>query len=177
MHRTQFFSTMVAALVLGLAAAGPAAGSFVIPADLSPGDQYRLAFVTGGVITAESPDIRVYNDFVTTAANTQPDLRRLGTPWTAIASTAAVNARTNTDTDPDTAVGVPIYRLDGRRVANDYVDLWDGSLLKEISITETGKLIDFYVWTGTRYDGTGHSGTAVLGAEVSRIGYSGRGDA
>ena len=160
----RFFRTTLATLVLGLAAAGPAAGAFVTPANLSPGDQYRLAFVTDGVITAESPDIAVYNAFVTAAANSQPDLRRLGTTWTAIASTPTFNARTNTSTDPNTAVGVPIYRLNGTRVVNDYADLWDDTIRRALRISETGNSLFVKVWTGTRGDGTGSRGSE-LGAD------------
>jgi hypothetical protein len=168
MQRTHFFGTMVATLVLGLAAAGPAAGAFVTPADLSPGDQYRLAFVTDGLITAESPDIAVYNDFVTTAANSQLDLRGLGTTWTAIASTPTVSARTNTGTDPNRAVGVPIYRLDARRIADDYVDLWDGALMYALKFSETRKEVNSEVWTGTSVDGTGAQGSE-LGPELGGV--------
>ena len=41
-----------------------------------------------------------------------------------VGSTAAIDARDNTGT---TGTGVPIYWLNGRKVANNYADFYDGS--------------------------------------------------
>jgi hypothetical protein len=118
-----------------------------LPPDLSPGAQYRLVFVTGGTAPATNTDINYYNGFVTTAATGVPALNALGTTWKAVVATAAVDVRTNTLTGAADA-SVPIYRLDGVRVANDNADLWDASIGYAISITEAGANRDAKVWTG-----------------------------
>src|SRR5262245_48347019 len=114
----------------------------VLP-DLPAGTQYRLAFVTSTTRDATSSNIADYNAFVTTAANTQSSLVALGTTWTAIASTATVSARTNTNTDPTPAGdnGVPIYRLDGVKIADHYDDLWDGDIDATLSVDEAGSAV------------------------------------
>jgi hypothetical protein len=42
----------------------------LIPSGLSPGNQYRLVFVTDGTIQATSTDINTYNTFVDNEAHT-----------------------------------------------------------------------------------------------------------
>ena len=118
----------VAALAVVVTAGSAAAIPITVPTSLSPGDQYRLAFVTSTTRDATSSDINDYNAFVTTAANTQPALTALGTTWKAIGSTASVNARVNTNTDP-IATGVPIFLLNDTNLAGSYPDLWDSSIL------------------------------------------------
>jgi hypothetical protein len=55
-------------------------------------------------------------------------LAEIDTNWRVIGSTSSVAAKLHTDTDdsPLGPTGVPIYRLDGLRIASDYDDLWDG---------------------------------------------------
>ncbi|MEK6205710.1 MAG: hypothetical protein N2B02_08790, partial [Amylibacter sp.] len=43
---------------------------------------------------------------------------------------------------------------DGTKIAEDFVDLTDGSLLHPISAEPMGKSVGLYVWTGTNFDGT-----------------------
>jgi hypothetical protein len=106
--------SVIAATALLLGATGDGlAQPTTVPSGLSPGDKYRLAFVTSTTRDATSSDIADYNAFVTAVANTVPALTELGTTWTAIGSTAAVDARDNTNTNPGNAEGVPIYLLDG----------------------------------------------------------------
>jgi len=102
------FKPVVVGLYLGVAAiglvvvgVGSTAHAVIIttPTDLAPGDEYRLAFVTTSTRDASSNNIDDYNQFVTTAANTQAELVALGVTWTAIASTPTVDARDNTGTD------------------------------------------------------------------------------
>ncbi|MBN2294721.1 MAG: PEP-CTERM sorting domain-containing protein [Pirellulales bacterium] len=124
-----------------------------IPTDLNPGDTYRLVFVTSTTRNALSSNIADYNAFVAGVASGVPKLAALGTTWTAIASTSTVDARDNTDTNPSSA-GVPIYRLDDTRIANDNGDLWDGGLLASLSITEAGTPSSSNnAWTGSGSDG------------------------
>jgi len=125
-----------------------------VPTDLNPGDQYRLAFVTSHQTTATSTDIADYNTFGTNVANTVQELEDLGTTWASIGSTAAVDARDNTGT---TGTGVPIYRMDDVRIADDNADLWDASIQNGLRIDEKGEDLyggGVYVWTGTDGDGT-----------------------
>lgn len=143
------------------------------PADLNAGEEYRLVFVTASKRTAETRVISTYNDFATAAAESSPRLAALDTSWSVIGSTlegpnsnlSTINAVTNSSTDwrPTTTNGngVPIYRLDGARVADDYDDLWNNSIQNPISITDAGTIYSGFVWTGTT--GTGTRTVRVLG--------------
>ena len=124
-----------------------------VPAGLNPGDQYRLAFVTALWRTATSTYINDYNRFVNSIGNGKPLLAALGTTWIAIASTEAVDARDNTNTNPAVSTGVPIFRLDGVLIANHNADLWDDALAASLSITESGNALSRFVWTGSRTNG------------------------
>ena len=108
------------------------AGPITVARGVPAGDQYRLAFVTSTTTDATSSNIDYYNAIVTNAANSEPARESLGTTWTAIASTAMVAARDNTNTNP-VSVGLPIYNLAGQLVANSNPDLWDGHLSASIS--------------------------------------------
>jgi hypothetical protein len=126
---------MLASLILFCAtfAVAPLAASaapITVPSGLNPGDQYRLAFVTSTTRDATSPNIADYNAFVTTAANSVPELAALGTTWSAIASTVSVSARDNTGTNFFITAGVPIYTLADTILATDYLDLWDGTIAR-----------------------------------------------
>lgn len=147
------------------------------PPDLSPGDKYRLVFITSNRRDATSTDISDYNTFVTNTANTIPALVALDTTWTAIGSTPTVNARDNTATSPLIATGLPIYTLAGLLVAADNADLWDGSINVPIGVQEDGfRTFRNFAFTGTRPDGlrseSGNLGTPfrdVLGGLPIRI--------
>jgi hypothetical protein len=79
----------------------------------------------------------------------------LTTTWKAIGSTASVDARDNTGTNPSTGTGVPIYAIDGNLIANNNADLWDGQINLPIYTTpnDVGSIND--VWTGSLSDGSG----------------------
>jgi hypothetical protein len=149
------------AATLAFAAAGlaPLAASAVpitVPTGLDPGEQYRLAFMTSTTRDATSSNIADYNAFVTNAANAVPELVALGTSWTAIGSTLTVAARDNTATNPGVnGPGVPIYLLNDTILADDYADLWDGSIDNNFDVNEFGAFVPaVVVWTGTDSDGT-----------------------
>ena len=162
--RTKRYSLILA--FLGLCAPA-AAAPITVPTGLNPGDEYRLAFVTSEQRNGASPDIASYNRFVTDVANTQPALASLGTTWKAIGSTATVDARDNTGTNPDVdGAGVPIFLLDDTLLANDNFDLWDGSILVPLAIDEGGTAIQqSFVFTGTTSSGVAR-GPLALGAGV-----------
>ena len=156
------------ALVALLLTASPVMAALVtVPTGLNPGDQYRLAFVTSGTITATSSDIGTYNDFVKDAAEAVPALLGLGTTWKAIGSTSSVDARDNTSTVPGTdGAGIPIYTLNSVRVAETYTDLWDGSLDNPIAIAEDGSNKSGVVFTGSSGDGASSAGPATVGGPL-----------
>ena len=142
--------SLVASLIFSMV--GHVQASIVLePADLNPGDQYRLVFVTSGAVTDTDAygvvDINHYNTIVDGYGDVA-----IASDWKAIASTETVSARGNTGT---TGGGiVPIYNLAGQRVANNYADLWDGLIQNAIDMDENGATVNRYVWTGTQSDGT-----------------------
>lgn len=170
-------------LVIFAMATSAVAAIVTTPTDLNTGDQYRLVFVTSQETVTTSDDITFYNDFVDGVANAPGSfLAPLATSWTAIASTAAVDARDNTSTNPTVATGVPIYLIDGNRVADDNADLWDGTHIGEpnviqhvINHTELDTVENaFYTGTGTVYDGTIHPTGGLGSSNTYRAqGYSG----
>jgi len=171
-------SAGVALATLGTSAAQ--AALVVVPPGLNPGDQYRLVFVTDGTRDATSSDINDYNTFVTnqvTGSALATQLTTAGfTPsaitWKAIGSTDSVAARDNTGTNPS-STGVPIYLIDGNRVANNNADLWDGSILTGIDRTPQESVGFFFVWSGTSDDGTVNAWGGALGSNVAIVGVAG----
>lgn len=150
-----FVISLTSLILLAVLATTAQAEPITVPTDLNPGDQYRLVFVTSTTRNATSSDIADYNDFVSDVAAGVPELVALGTTWTAIASTATVDARDNTGTNPS-STGVPMYRLDDTRIADGNEDLWDGSLCATLSVDEAGTTgIAKKVWTGTSTSGEG----------------------
>ena len=139
---------------LGLCAPA-AAAPITVPTSLNPGDEYRLAFVTSAGPTGCPRLLSPTTRFVTAVANTQAALASLGTTWKAIGSTATVDARDNTGTNPFVdGVGVPIFLLNDTLLANDNFDLWDGDILVPFEINETGAAVQLsFVWTGTTSSG------------------------
>lgn len=146
---------------LGFSTASDAA-IVTVPTDLAPGSQYRLVFVTSTTRDATSTNISDYNTFVdNTAKATGSLLNNVNTTWKAIGSTASVNAIDNTNT-PTSVTGIPIYLVDGTRIADNYADLWDGTIASGIIWTEKDTpLYDTgqgFVWSGTWYDGSNNGG-------------------
>lgn len=140
---------MAFTITCSVTASSAAVADFILPAGLSPGDHYRLAFVTVGTHDALSSDFNIYNAFVTSQANLNPDLAALGTTWTAIASTSTVSAIANTGTDPASLVQRPIYGTTGELIAASYNSLWDGNLDNPILHTQSAGSLVTGVWTGT----------------------------
>jgi len=145
---THSFAFITACVVM--TAANVNAAIVTQPTGLSPGDSYRLAFVTAGTRDATSTNIADYNTFVTNAANAVPDLASLGTTWTAIVSTKTVDARDNTLTNvANSGLGVPVFLLNDTKLVNSNADLWDGSIDVAFDQTELDTAIVSQVWTGT----------------------------
>ncbi|AKE63186.1 hypothetical protein MYAER_0826 [Microcystis aeruginosa NIES-2549] len=174
-------SAGVALATLGTSAAQ--AALVVVPPDLAVGDQYRLVFVTEGKRDATSTDIDDYNNFVTSqvlpAGTTDTALYQAlkiagidpnTITWKAIGSTASVDARDNTGTNPTLSTGVPIYLIDGNRVANNNADLWDGSIQTAINRTPDDWQLNEPVWTGTNNNGTAENGR-LGGGSLGQVRY------
>jgi hypothetical protein len=144
--------TMSSFLVVALFAGPVTASPVTVPLGLNPGDNYRLVFATAGVTTAASSDIGYYNTFVTTQANSSPELAALGVAWYAIGSTTNISAFDNIGGN----FVEPIYRLNGDLVASNAGDLWDSSISNAIRYDQNGTLINgsVPVFTGTLGNGT-----------------------
>jgi hypothetical protein len=123
----------------------------ITPAGLQPGQQFTVLAVSDSTTTAASGVVATYDALVAgdagTAGVTTFGLQPV--TWQALVSTAGGT----------TAVGrfnptVPVYRMDGTRLANNGADLWDGSLAAEPNRRLSGGGIDTNVWTGMNADGT-----------------------
>ena len=129
------------------------------PTGLAVGDQFRLIFLSSTKRNATSTDIADYNTFVQErAAAGHAGIQSYSTGFRVVGCTGAVDARDNTDT---TGRGVPIYWLDGTKVADNYADFYDGSWDDEINDkNESGtdahdtSQEDNYPFTGCMNDGT-----------------------
>ena len=138
------------------------------PAGLSPGDQFRIVFLTVGTTEATSSDIGHYNTFVNNDAISQAGgsgnnavYGSTVLTWTAIASTSAVSAISNIG-----SFGVPVYLASGTLVtpSDTVAGLWSGSLQAPINEFLTNPVFfNTSVWTGTLPNGTG-AGSFTLGS-------------
>jgi len=154
--------------------AGASYADIYLPSGLNPGDKYRIAFVTSVIRDAQSSNINDYNSFVNSAANVSGTLTApLGTTWTAIASTATVDARDNTSTNPS-STGLPIFLVDGTtKIAANNSDFWDGTLLSPISLTEFGNATsNLFVWTGSSPSGQAQVPLGGLGATLGNTSFA-----
>ena len=126
------------------------------PSGLQAGDKFRLMFVTSTGRNARSPNIAVYNTFVQNRAKAgHTAIRQYSGQFKVVGSTNTVHARDNTGT---TGTGVPIYWLNGDKVADNYGDFYDGSWDSLARKNENGsKGPTGRVWTGSKNDGTKHN--------------------
>lgn len=158
-----------------LFSAHPTRGSILHPVGLSNGDFFRLAFVTSTQTNAVNASVPNFNEYVEDVARGAGSIvSNVDTTWTAIVSSDVIDARLNTSTDPSPigSNGVPIFLVDGEtRIANDYDDLWDGTLLSPLQISELGTDTTGTVWTGSSPDGTA-SGFFPLGGSPVRSGIT-----
>ena len=128
-------------------------------------EPFRLVFTTSTTHDALSTDIEVYNAWVqglADAANIGMGGMYGDLEWNVLGSTAEVDAKDNTGTNPDVdGAGVPIYLVDGiTKVADDNADLWDGDIDHIIDLDEKGGqgYPHLWVFTGTTLDGTAAPG-------------------
>ena len=130
----------------------------LVPPGLTAGDSFRLLFISSTTRDATDAEIATYDTHVqTAAANGGSEIQAFSAEFKALGSTSAVDARDNTATtytssDP----GVPIYWLDGDKVADDYSDFYDGDWGSNAPKTESGTAgaAGIEVFTGSNDDGT-----------------------
>ena len=150
----------------------------LIPSGLSYGDEFRLLFVSSTGRNASSDSIATYNTWIQNrAAAGHTDIQDYSSTFTAVGSTAAVDARDNTHTTYTSSdKGVPIYWLNGNKVADHYEDFYDGDWDEEANRKEEDGTAssDVSIRTGSDHDGTekgsGSSSTA-LGKSPSTVGF------
>ena len=125
----------------------------LIPDGFGPGEQFRLLFATSETRNAASSSIADYDAFVREqAAQGHASIRSRSSKFRAVGSTAGFGARGHTGT---TDAGVPIYYLNGEKIADNYNDFYDGSWDSVETRDENGGVLtSVIVWTGTQSDGT-----------------------
>ena len=130
----------------------------LVPSGLVVGDQFRLIFVSSTGRDASSESIDAYNTWIQSlAAAGHTDIQRYSSTFTVVGSTAADDARDNTQTTYTSSdKGVPIYWLNGNKVADEYEDFYDGDWDDEANRkTEAGTASsDTTIRTGSDPDGT-----------------------
>ena len=132
----------------------------LIPSGLNVGAEFRLMFMGKNKRAADSTDIAVYDAYVQgrIAAIGHAAIKAYASHFKVLGSTATVNARTHTGTTG--TGGVPIYWLNGQKVADNYGDFYDGSWTSALSARlEDGTAIaqdrrNQVICTGTADDGT-----------------------
>ena len=135
------------------------------------GDKYRLAFVTRATTQATSKDISTYNTFVQGVANSST-LKLGGATWKMIGSTATVDARDNTSANPLwNGTGEAVFLVDGAtHIANNYGDLWKGTIHHALNLDEKGVLFSTGPFTGTSANGIKDSRSVLGGTANPTIG-------
>ena len=136
------------------------------PDGLQAGDRFRLLFVTSTGADGANKGLEYYTEFVQARAVAgHANIRFHASGFRPVASIAladgsVVNARDITGTNfTDADPGVPIYWLNGAKVADDYADFYDGDWDEEAQgRDETGAAVAFSgtdrVWTGSNHDGS-----------------------
>ena len=158
------------------------------PAALGVGDAFRVLFVSKGVRNARPTRIVDYNAFVQAAAAAgHHDIRGYSSGMRAVGSTRADGSKPAEHARDSTGTlytaddkGVPIYWLDGNRLADDYEDFYDGSWDDEVNATdESGEDRPFgsgtlanRPFTGSDHDGTADTQGTTQGTQPRGLGSS-----
>ncbi len=142
-------------------------GSYSVPYDwalkpsgFSGGERFRLIFITSTTRDVSATGIGTYNTFVQgRAAAGHTAIRPYSSTFRVLGSTSTVDARDNTSTRGSR--GVPIYWLNGPKVADTYADFYDGSWdnqRADLNRNESGTAQQSNnVGTGSNGDGTKHT--------------------
>ncbi len=141
------------------------------PSGLGVGAKFRLLFVTSTQRDATATDIATYNTYVQTRAKAGHSAiaDSCGNLFKVVGSTSAVDARDNTGT---TGTGVPIYWLNGAKVADNYGDFYDGTWdsygFANAKTESGGAAVLGNAHTGSNADGTKHGFYLGHGSAVRR---------
>ncbi len=131
-----------------------------IPDGVGSGESFRLMF-SSSPVTSNDLNISAYNTLIRADAGSNPYIPdHIANGYAALVATVNhPNIRDNTGTN---GAGVPIYWMEGSKVADDYNDFYDGSWDNPRDVrTSTGKGQNFgdvgfhYHGTGTFYRGNG----------------------
>ena len=126
------------------------------PSAITAGGKFRLMFKSSNTRDATSSNIADYNTFVQgRAAAGHTAIRPYSAGFQALGSTASTDARDNTCT---TGTSVPIYWLNGVKVADNYPDFYDGGWDDETHPKNergSGASVSRF-WTGSNANGTEH---------------------
>ena len=161
----------------------------LMPGGLGPGDTFRLLFVTSDTRNSYQPSEspQSYHQFVRDAAgNGHPALDQFGDDFRAVVSTRNASALDNAFMRYSSDnLGVPVYWLDGDRVADNYGDFYDGCWDSNDPRDENGDSVQGKAWTGANSDGTrstnfightrpntGDAGVPCMEMDAGRGGYS-----
>ena len=132
----------------------------LLPSDLGAGKSFRLLFVTSATREATSSDISDYNTFVQNAAKADgvdAVLKGFRTQFKVLGCTETTDANANTGTTFTAQdKGLPIYWVNGEKVADDYQDFYDDSWNSNEPRNQLGQTFtgNVEVWTGCGNDGT-----------------------
>ena len=164
----------VSGMVLGLASAAQAQVT-TTPQDSYRGP-YRLGFYTSPSYQSFTNDITWYDGkVIDEAAGVSELVAVTGLTWKCLGSTTNVDGRDNTETNPENPAhaDVPIYNLNGVRIADGNAGLWEDPWTLQAPFTDvngvapTGEGTDFppgsrpNIITGTDRDGTKSLGEVV----------------
>ncbi len=134
----------------------------LMPAGLNEGDEFRLIFMTSQKRDATSTDIADYDTFVQNSAGgvgAHEAIKPYASRFKVVGSTRALGARFHTGTNPNNTghKNVPIYWLNGQRVAANNAGFWS-------STWEHWAMADRRNEAGNQGDGDQHwSGTTPSG--------------
>ena len=132
----------------------------LIPTGIGVGGEFRLLLKTRNPHPATSTDIASYNAYVEEQVRTRGHaaISSYASSFKVLGSTRSTSARANTGTAGPG--GVPIYWINGDRIADDYDDFYDGSWTNKAGARSiTGLSIEGsnrrqILCTGTADDGT-----------------------
>ena len=123
------------------------------------GGKFRLLFVTLTALNASTTVMDSYNGIIRdSVAAGHTDIRPYSHLFNALGSTALVDAIANTKTTHTTTdMGVPIYYLNGAKVADNYSGFYDGTWDSHDPTNELGTSSSANaVWTGSQSNGMKH---------------------
>ena len=124
------------------------------------GGKFRLLIVTSTALNASTTVMDSYNGIIRdSVAAGHTDIRPYSHLFNALGSTALVDAIDNTKTTHTTTdMGVPIYYLNGAKVADNYSAFYDGTWDSHVPTNELGTSSSaMAVWTGSQSNGMKHA--------------------